>query len=190
MNGLGQSPQWQSSAEIRQILALWPQFVGPAVAQHSQPTKIRANVLYVAVSSAAWSQTLTFERSRILQNIHQKLPTTQRSIRELRFAPAEWQRLSRVSEPTPTQPLSHHPCWADSPASFPISKVRNPDVMFQQWARRKQQQLANQSRCPACQSPCPTRELNRWSVCSICVAKRWHKLQGQNRQAAMQPKRN
>jgi len=99
MNTLERSPQWQANASVRRVLALWPQLVGEAVAQHSRPTKIQRRVLQVAVSSAAWSQTLTFERSRILQKLHESLPETQSTIADLRFAAGNWHQEGRRSQP-------------------------------------------------------------------------------------------
>ena len=188
MNNLERSPQWQASSGLRQVLAIWPQLVGAAVAQHSQPTKIYREVLQVSVSSAAWAQTLTFERTRIRQKLHHKLPLLATKIRDLRFASAEWRRLTQRSQPLAVNSLTHHPSWAAlNPDLSPLPPATAHDA-FQKWAERKQAQLANQSQCPCCHSPCPSQELQRWGVCAICQAHQWHTLQSQDRQEAKHKK--
>lgn len=173
MQNLERSPQWRATAGLRQVLAIWPQLVGEAVAQHSRPIKVYRGVLQVAVSSAAWAQTLTFERSRILHKLHQKLPATKTEIQEIRFAPAQWQRETQQSQPTLNTLLTEHPSWADLPKRQPNLSPKTAHDAFQQWADRKRTQLASQSQCPRCHSPCPTQELKRWSVCAICITHQW-----------------
>lgn len=176
MQSLERSPQWRANSGLRQVLALWPQLVGDAVAQHSRPTKVYRNVLQVSVSSAAWAQTLTFERPRILQKIHQKLPSTQTEIRDIRFSAAQWERETQRSQPSPRYSLTEHPSWAASPARQLQPPPQTAHSAFQQWASRKRTQLAGQSHCPRCQCPCPTQELRRWSVCAICATHQWQNL--------------
>ena len=173
MKTLERSPQWQANSRLRQILAIWSQLVGDAVTQHSRPTKVYRGVLQVAVSSAAWAQTLTFERSHILQKLHQKLPKTQAEIRDIQFATAQWHRESQRSHPTPNISLAEHPSWAALPSSQPDLQPKTASTAFHQWAERKRTQLSGQSLCPQCRCPCPTQELQRWSVCAICVVQRW-----------------
>ena len=189
MNNLERSPQWQASSGLRQVLAIWPQLVGNAVAQHSQPTKVYREVLQVSVSSAAWAQTLTFERTRILQKLHQKLPSLETKIRDLRFATAEWRRLTQRSHPLTVNSLAHHPSWAALNLDASPLPPATANGAFQKWAERKQAQLANQSQCPCCHSPCPSQELQRWRVCAICQAHQWHTLQSQDRQETKHKKK-
>lgn len=173
MTTLERSPQWQATSVLRHVLAVWPQLVGQAVAQHSQPTKISRGVLLVAVSSAAWAQTLTFERSHILQKLHQKVPAAKPEIRDIRFAAAQWQRLTQRSQPLLNSSLAEHPSWAALPPRQSKQSPPTATSAFQQWAERKRHQLSSQSRCPYCQCPCPTQELQRWSVCAICMTHQW-----------------
>lgn len=181
MQTLERSPQWQANASLRRVLAVWPQLVGDAVAQHSRPTKIHRRVLQVSVSSAAWSQTLTFERSRILQKLHESLPETQTTIQDLRFAAANWPRTSQRSTPTRRPTLAEHPSWAAFPQARATRCSPTTRDAFQQWADLKRTQLASQSLCPRCGSPCPSQEVKRWGVCAICIAHQWYTPQTQNR---------
>ncbi|MEM0981943.1 MAG: DUF721 domain-containing protein, partial [Cyanobacteria bacterium P01_H01_bin.58] len=92
MRQLEQSAQWQASATLRQILARWPQLVGAAVAQHSQPVKTHRKLLEVSVSSSAWAQTLTFERTKILTKLHQQIPASIYEVQDLRFTTVRWRQ--------------------------------------------------------------------------------------------------
>lgn len=169
---LERSPQWQASATFRQLAALWPQLVGTAVADHSQPRKVQRSVLMVAVSSASWAQTLAFERRRILAKIHQQLPSTQSEIKDIRFAAAQW----RSPQPTQGQlakPQAQLERWAASPKRPADAAKMTLDDAFSQWSHQKRLRLANQSHCPRCHRPCPTQEITRYRACAICIAQTW-----------------
>jgi predicted nucleic acid-binding Zn ribbon protein len=47
-------------------VARWPELVGPEIAARSRALRIRDGVLYVQVTSAAWSQELRFLKERFL----------------------------------------------------------------------------------------------------------------------------
>ena len=170
---LERSPRWRDSVGFRRLLMLWPQIVGNAVAQHSQPSQIKRGVLHVSVSSAAWAQTLTFERLRILDKIHQQIPAIAKDIKEIRFASARWQQLQRRSQPLDTPQLTEHPSWT---RAVQISSQPTPKTAadaFHHWSQTIQTQLADQSVCPECRCPCPAQELQRWPACSICMSHHW-----------------
>jgi len=50
----------------RAALERWPEVVGPEIAARSRALRIRDGVLYVQVTSAAWSQELRFLKARII----------------------------------------------------------------------------------------------------------------------------
>lgn len=170
MQQLERSAQWQASASLRQVLALWPQLVGAAVAQHSQPIKIHRNCLEVSVSSSAWAQTLTFERAKILAKLHQQIPPIIHEVRDVRFSTVRWRQTQQRSDLAVRSHLTAHPSWVSAPArQLRPTSPRNVAEAFRQWSIRKQAQLAHQSICPECQRPCPQQELQRWSICAICM---------------------
>lgn len=173
MQKLERSPRWQASTEFRALLALWPQLVGPAVAQHSQPHQIQRGVLQVTVSSSAWAQTLTFERLRILKKIHQQIPSTTSEIQAMRFSTARWQQLRRQSRPLKSPQATDHPSWVPSPQKTFQAFPKTADEAFRRWSHQIQTQMNTQSFCPECQCPCPTQELKRWPACAICMSHHW-----------------
>lgn len=181
MQQLERSPRWQASASFRKLLALWPQLVGSAVAQHSQPSKIQRGVLLVSVSSAAWAQTLTFERLRILEKLHQQIPTMVNEIQEIRFATARWQPSKKRSHSRAVLQLIEHPSWVQVSHSPVQPPPKTADEAFQQWSKKVHSQHSSQSLCPECHCPCPTAELSRWPVCAICMSHRWQTPLAQKR---------
>lgn len=172
MHQLEGSSRWQASAYFRQLLALWPQLVGPAVAQNSQPRTVYRGVLQVSVSSAAWAQTLMFERRRILAKLHQQVPATTAMIHELRFSTGRWPP-SQLGSPLTKTALTAHPSWVHAPPAVQQPLPSTAAAAFSQWSQQRRRQLADQGCCPECQCPCPRQELQRWPVCAICMTHRW-----------------
>lgn len=168
---------WQEQP-FQRLLKCWPEAVGAAATAHTRPVSIQRGVLWVATSSAAWAQTLTFERQRILEKLNLHLPSHLVSIR---FSTAEWQR-SKHSSPgaknQATKGLRHeHPsCLVDAP-SVPkggfTPNHQNPHAAFGHWVKAIQARSHGLPLCPQCQCPTPSGELQRWAICSICAAKQW-----------------
>ncbi len=67
-------------AEIKQQ---WPSLVGERIAEVSECTEMRDDVLYVRVSAASWRQELSFLKKEILKKIKEK--TRCKSIRDIIF---------------------------------------------------------------------------------------------------------
>ncbi len=171
MGQLERSPEWHAQAQFRKILAVWPQVVGPAVSQHSRPTGIRQGILQVAVSSAAWSQTLTLERRFILQKLHPHLLNTD-GVSDLRFSPGRW---ASFPQGTPLSSRESGPFPAGTSLA-PMSQRERPataDAAFHDWSQRLRSQQAHQPVCPQCHCPCPAVELQRWAVCALCATQQW-----------------
>ncbi len=80
---------------FQRLLKVWTSTVGSTIATHTQPVSIQRNVLWVATSSAAWAQNLTFERQRLLSKLNALLPTP---LVDIRFSTAGWQRLQNQSQ--------------------------------------------------------------------------------------------
>jgi predicted nucleic acid-binding Zn ribbon protein len=181
MTDLEASPQWRSQAALRTVLKVWPQVVGTAVAQHSRPTDLRRQVLHVRVTSAAWSQTLTFERLKILDKLRPQLSSAV-VIKDVRFSPGRWSSPSQATSGNAL--LENHPSlW--SRAIVP-AKSERPDsaiAAFNQWQEDLQNRNSAHKLCPSCQCPCPPGELVRWDVCSICATQLWQAVIGQARDA-------
>ncbi|HEY9760971.1 MAG TPA: DUF721 domain-containing protein, partial [Trichocoleus sp.] len=167
-------PQWRSQRQFRQVLDAWPQVVGASVLPQTQPVRIAQEVLFVAVASPTWGQTLTFERLRILEKLN---ATVSPPLKDIRFSTGDWFRRGQANRDrtTPDEAaLRSHPSFSTFPAQPESSASTPPQTAveaFQQWAQRHQQATRQQVLCPRCTCPAPAGELKRWGVCSLCAAK-------------------
>lgn len=156
-------------------LQYWSEVVGQAVAPHTQLLSIQRDVLWVATSSAAWAQSLTFERSRILTKLNTYVPTP---LTDIRFSTAQWQRPDTIAKNRAISDnffAGAHPSVLAPTRSSQINPPKSKDAQaaFSQWARATQQKNHNLPLCPQCQAPTPPGELERWKVCCICAVKKF-----------------
>ena len=86
--------------EYRQLLKCWHNTVNQTTAQHTRPLHITLSVFWVATSSAARAQELTFQRYTLLKRLNQQLPFT---IKDIRFTTSGW-------EQSPSQDLPQTSC--------------------------------------------------------------------------------
>lgn len=170
---LQEQSRWQQP--LQHLCKCWPEVVGAAVAAHTRPLSIGRSTLWVATSSAAWAQNLTFERQRILEKLNPRLPSP---LVDIRFSTAQWQvsknRNSASASQAQTQ-LRQHPSWLVEAAISRNNQrpVQNPNTAFQHWAKAMQARTHGLPLCPRCDCPTPPGELQRWAVCSICAAREW-----------------
>ena len=156
---------------LQQLLDCWQEVVGKAIATHTQPISIERDVLWVATSSAAWAQNLTFERSRLLKKLNQILPNP---LVDIRFSTARWQSTKKKPFQQQNISSSEHPSYLGNDSNQnPVvhSLPKNPHTAFTNWAETIKKRSQNLPLCPSCQSHTPKGELERWGVCSICAAK-------------------
>ncbi len=156
---------------LQRLLSCWQEVVGTAIATHTQPTSIERDVLWVATSSAAWAQNLTFERQRLLKDLNKILL---HPLVDIRFSSARWQRNKKKSSRQLNISPAEHPSYLGSnfnqnPNSH--HRPQNTQIAFANWAETLKTRYSNLPLCPQCQSPTPKGELERWNVCSICAAR-------------------
>lgn len=171
IKGLENQTSWQAQRQFRLVVQHWPKSVGFAVARQTRPIAIQRSTLYVATATAAWAQTLAYERLNILRklNRHQRQP-----IKNIRFSAAQWKQ--PVRPPTPPPSVQQHPSYVGLSAESPQAKGREPqtpDEAFNRWATTIQKMQRTQVLCPRCQCRCPQGELDRWSICALCATKHW-----------------
>ncbi|MBF2015108.1 MAG: DUF721 domain-containing protein [Rivularia sp. T60_A2020_040] len=156
---------------LQRLLNCWEEVVGKVIATHTQPISIEREVLWVATSSAAWAQNLTFERQRLLKKLNKILPTP---LVDIRFSTARWQRTKKKSFPQQNISPESHPSYLgnilDSNQNI-HSLPKNAHTAFANWAQTIKTRSQFLPLCPKCKSPTPKGELERWGVCSICAAK-------------------
>lgn len=175
IQGLEGQASWQTRRQFRQVISYWPKAVGYVVARQTRPTSIQRQVLYVAASTAAWSQTLSFERPRILKKLNGYL---QPPLKDIRFSAAQWSNKKPQITPTDSDYFVQHPSYIGTQNNEPTGTTKTvekitPYEAFKGWSARLQKQQQRQALCPECKCHCPSGELERWSVCSLCAAKHW-----------------
>ncbi len=166
---LEQQAQWQEQPFPR-VLKCWAEIVGVVVAAHARPVSIQRDVLWVATSSAAWSQNLTFGRQNLLIKLNKQLPTP---LVDIRFSTASWQNsLLSPPSPPPIVPQEHPSYLGDDTSPHIAPTIANAKAVFEHWASSMQKRTQDLPLCPQCQCHTPPGELQRWGVCSPCAAKR------------------
>lgn len=191
LHAVMKSVEHQTQGRSRQVFQLlrqsWVEVVGAMVAEQTRPITLQRQVLMVATSSAAWAQTLAFERSRLIEKLNHRLADVlpKGGIQDIRFSTAQWQT-------TPLPPSSdwmdawhHHPSRIPSPpppSSTPCLQA-DAQAAFQHWSGIIQRRSQHLPLCPTCQCPTPPGELQRWSVCALCAPKQWQYTNGRPPQA-------
>lgn len=169
ISALQEQNKWQDQP-LQHLLKYWSEAVGAVVAAHTRPFSIQRDVLWVATSSAAWAQNLTFERQRILQKLNPLMPSP---LIDIRFSTARWQSPQYPKLTQPKTNLQQHPSFLKDVPRIPDPPVNsnNPNATFQHWAQVMQARSQDLPLCPQCQCPTPLGELQRWTICAICAAK-------------------
>jgi predicted nucleic acid-binding Zn ribbon protein len=165
----------QSYRQFQFILNLWADIVGPQVAAHTKPVSLQDQVLRVLTTNSTWSQHLMFERQRIAVKLNAQLSV---NLKDIRFQPG---LLPNSANPMrdrslpPTQAdLRSHPSWVEPPPKTkPAQPVSNPQEAFERWSEHIENRARSLQPCPVCQCPTPPGEIQRWDMCSFCVAKQW-----------------
>lgn len=172
------SPQQK---QFQKLLECWEEILGVIAAQ-TLPLYIERGVLYVATSSAALSQELSFRVPQILQKLNLLLPTP---LENIRFSAAQWQTIRERSQSTQSENVNewhHHPSMigrSKKPDLInSIENNQNPQTTFENWAKAIKARSQKLPLCPQCQCPTPPGEIQRWSVCAICATKQWSETRG------------
>ena len=166
IKGLESQDSWQAQRQFRQVLQQWPKAVGFAVARHTRPLSLHQGTLYVATSTAAWAQTLFYERLNILRKLNRRQP---HPLKNIRFSTAQWAQT--IPAQTPTAAMSQHPSYLGQVPTLPPRAVQTPAAAFQRWSAAVRQMQNTQVLCPQCRSYCPPGEIDRWAVCALCATK-------------------
>lgn len=165
LTSLQTKPMWQEQQQFQHLLKRWPQIVGPVVGAQTRPLTITQRaVLKVATSSAVWAQNLAFERHLILEKLNTCLA---KPLVDIQFSSSQWQskpktqKIQQALKPNQTTSLAR--------SALP---PQDAQTAFQHWAKTLQARSRQLPLCPRCQCPTPASELQRWSICALCAARR------------------
>jgi predicted nucleic acid-binding Zn ribbon protein len=179
-----QQPGWEEVRQYRHLVEFWAQIVGEATAKHTRPLSIQKQILWVATSSSARAQELTFQRYSLLKKINSETFFT---LKDLRFSPLKWKEpsqrkqdlkqfleLSNNKQQASKGNLFKDRTFVELPEDTPIAIKRStPQAAIKDLIislEKKRQQLPA---CPLCNVPTPKEELQRWHCCCHCIARQW-----------------
>jgi hypothetical protein len=95
-------------SDDQHVLEVWRKAVGPQIAAHTRPDKLKRNTLYVKVSSSVWMQQLHLLKTEIIEKINQLL--RKELIKNIHFSIGE----------IPSSPSMNLYPPSFSPESFPL----------------------------------------------------------------------
>ena len=184
---LEQQPEWEKYREYRQLLTCWNQTVSPNIAENTRPLYISRQVLWVATSSAARAQELSFQRYTLLKKLNHQLPYT---LKDIRFSSSQWHQKTQSENIQPTLfNLSNKQKAKINHRNFrvvddEIKKKREKSAQIsssptearaaaERWLKNIKQNQSSYISCPNCHSPTPKGEIERWNLCYLCVAQKW-----------------
>ena len=75
LNSLQTQGNWEKEDGFLHLCKLWESLVDPKIKAHTRPQSVSRQVLWVATSSAAWSQTLSLQRYQLLKKLNAQLST-------------------------------------------------------------------------------------------------------------------
>lgn len=186
-----QQPGWEEYRKYRQLLECWRKTVNKTTASYTRPLYIKRKVLWVATSSAARAQELSFQRYGLLKQLNAQLSF---ALKDIHFSASEWEKSQLQGQNSSITVKKRHNS-TNNPKFAPKSvnsaykvesfeddsatvgtKLTTPQdsqVALKNWLELAKQRSHRLPLCPQCQVPTPQAELNRWHLCHHCVAKKW-----------------
>lgn len=174
-------PARRQQQQFQRLLAAWAEIVGPAVAANARPVSIRRQRLVVATASPVWAQTLAFERHHILKKLRHRFPDFPCQDIQFSMAQQRWSKPDLDGASSSETQIASAALWRQHPARvkggrFPRQAVpQSAAEAFQAWETKVRSRSQNLPHCPRCRCATPPGELERWGVCSLCVAQDWSK---------------
>ena len=184
-----QQPGWEQYQQYCQLLECWQKTVNKTTAKYTRPLYVKRDVLWVATSSSARAQELSFQRYYLLKKLNSQLPF---SLKDIRFSASQWNSISQQNQKQDSAAIVNKNKTAtnlnskknikSTPAlnsetvnSKPlINKLSNdPQAAVRRWIELAQARSNSLRSCPKCESPTPEAELKRWNLCHHCIAKKW-----------------
>ena len=150
----------------------------------TRPLYITRQILYVATSSAARAQELSFQRYTLLKRLNKQLPF---ELKDIRFSSSGWhQKTYEVEEQPVLFTISdRHKAKATSKPGIANQQLdqsqnssdRSPQdkakEAVKRWIKTVEQRASVTLSCPKCNSPTAKSELARWKICHHCAAQEW-----------------
>ena len=182
LHQLSQQPEWEQYKQYCEVKECWQKIINPKIAQNSRPKSISRQILSVATSSSVWAQELSLQRYSLLKKLNAQLSFT---LTDIRFSPASWTELSPTTPSQTKNDIANEQKMSSSLENRlnTTKKVENnqkfddPKIALKRWLERIKTRAESATQpyllCPQCGCFTPIAELERWQVCSHCIAKKW-----------------
>ena len=182
LHQLSQQPEWEQYQQYCEVKKCWQKIINPKIAQNTKPKAISRQILWVATSSSVWAQELSLQRYSFLKKLNSQLSF---ALTDIRFSPAHWTELSSTTPSQTKNDITNEQKMLLSPKNRlnnakkveNTPKIDDPKIALTRWLEkiktRAESQTQSYSPCPQCSSFTPIAELERWQVCSHCIAKKW-----------------
>jgi hypothetical protein len=108
-----------------QTWSCWNDVVGPQIARHAQPLRIRDRILEVRVAQAAWMQQLQLLKPRILKQLNERLDGDLLDDIFLKRGDVTPPEVAPISQPKTIKPLTNDD---RSHINDILAKVDDPDL--------------------------------------------------------------
>ena len=179
---LERQPGWERFREYRQLLKCWSNTVNQNTAKHTRPLHITRGILWVATSSAARAQELSFQRYTLLKRLNKQLDFP---LKDIRFSDSQWHQTTTPGVRQDLQPIfvisdrQKSPTTATPAIDIELETTNESEsssAKAKQAARRWLKTLEDRNSsvcCPNCKAATPIEEIKRWNVCHHCVAQKW-----------------
>ena len=178
---LERQPGWEKFREYRQLLKCWHTVLSPSAAKHTRPLYITRQILWVATSSAARAQELSFQRYTLLKRLNKQLDFT---LKDIRFSDSQWHQTAIAGDRQDLEPIFIISDRQKSQATTPdpniepetTNKAESSPTRAKQAALKWLKTFENSNPsvfCPNCKAATPKEEIKRWNLCHHCIAKKW-----------------
>ena len=181
---LEQQPGWEKFREYRQLLKCWSNTVNSNTAKYTRPLYVSRQVLWVATSSAARAQELSFQRYTLLKRLNKQLTFT---LKDIRFSDSKWhQEVSPHDDRPEIFSLSDRHKFQATPAKANIVDrlAINRDKLSTASASERAKDAARSwlttlqhnspsLTCSNCGAATSNQEIERWNSCYHCAAREW-----------------
>jgi predicted nucleic acid-binding Zn ribbon protein len=171
---LEKQPHWDEYRRYVEICQAWETIITEKIAPHTKPLFIQRDVLWVATSSAAWSQQLSFQGHSLLKKLNNQISSS--PLLKIRFSSGQWDQNQPCDQDLPQETnlsFFSYPHGKKPLAKTSRKPTQTPEEAFKQWTQVVQEHLQSLPLCPQCQCPTPLVELERWSKCSLCITQHW-----------------
>lgn len=156
------APQRGGKSQVDEVIAAWPELVGPEIARNTRPVRIDGDALIVATRSAPWSEQLSYLAERIVAYLVDNFGL--KEVKRLRFK-VGLPEIPRAAQPGEAR---RRPPIAKAPAQKPAASLEETMSRFRAAvAQNERAKLAQGAKhCSGCAAMIPAGR----TMCAACAS--------------------